>query len=511
MRGLLRRGTVKSIDILDAMGNLDDECILNAKKENRSVKKGKTIKFFMVFSIAIMIFAVFALVYPGREEKKHGAERGVTYTSYVGPVFPLTAMDKVNSVTAGRNVNYDFLSYDVSQKNRICYADASVVTDSYVLTNTEEEDISFTALYPFTGEFGMDNNFFPEISIDGSRVTAGLYVGQYTGKFDMPESGEVKAVSLSSWDKYAKLLEDGIYQTTAFDAVPSLDRKVTVYCISDYSYTEDDRADNPTLELIFDLDYSKTTVFTINTDGGTDDSENKLCTRRISGIRYNADAPQGYDEPQNAYIILLGEDAMGCSLQGYREKECLEWQKLDDLRAKITKYESTLGEMLKLQIEEYSSDYMINNRYNTEERLYDLTAEGLTEYGLLSNYSIKYCTTGDLEEVCNAANMLDRIMYLSFDVTIPAKSSVRVNARMYKRASEDVGGDNTTRDGYDMVTQLGSNMFFTSQSASITNYENIEIISQNFGFNLEKGITSVKLDMDREYYWMDIKQKTTAE
>lgn len=502
---------MKSIDILDAMGTLDDECILNAKKEDKPVKKGKRITFFTSFCVAIAVLVGVSVLCFLREDNVGGAERGATYMSYVGPVFPLTMRDNTNGITAERNVNYDFLCYDISQKNRVCYADASLVTDSYVLTNTTDSDITFTALYPFTGEISMENIFFPEISIDGNRAGTDLHIGKYTGEFEASENGVVKKVSLSSWDRYVKLLADGTYQATAFDAFPALDQKVTVYRIGNYSYTDDNMAGNPTIEVSFEVDYSKTTVFTINTDGGTDDGEHKLCIRKISGIRYNSDAPQGDKEHADAYIILLGEDASGYSVQGYREDECHEWQKLEDLLAKVTKYESTLGEMLRLQIKEYSSAYVMSNRYNTEEMIYNFGAEVLNEYGLLSNYTVKYCSTGDLGEVCSAANMLDRMMYLSFDVTIPAKSSVRVNARMYKRASEDARGDNTPRDGYDMVTQLGSNLSFTSQSASITNYGNIEIISQNFGFDLEKGITSVKLDMDKKYYWMDIIQKTTAE
>ena len=42
-----------------------------------------------------------------------------------------------------------------------------------------------------------------------------------------------------------------------------------------------------------------------------------------------------------------------------------------------------------------------------------------------------------------------------------------------------------------LVTALGSNLTFTKQSAAIKGYGEIEIVRQNFGFDLERGITQV--------------------
>jgi hypothetical protein len=56
-----------------------------------------------------------------------------------------------------------------------------------------------------------------------------------------------------------------------------------------------------------------------------------------------------------------------------------------------------------------------------------------------------------------------------------------------------------------MVTSLGSNIAFTVQSASISNYDTIEIVRQNFGFDLTAGVTKVDLVMDEPHYYLEVR------
>ena len=63
-------------------------------------------------------------------------------------------------------------------------------------------------------------------------------------------------------------------------------------------------------------------------------------------------------------------------------------------------------------------------------------------------------------------------------------------------------------EGYDFVTRLGSTLDFTSQTASLTNADSIEVTSQNFGFDLENDVTEVTLDLAQEHYYLEIRPKT---
>ena len=58
-----------------------------------------------------------------------------------------------------------------------------------------------------------------------------------------------------------------------------------------------------------------------------------------------------------------------------------------------------------------------------------------------------------------------------------------------------------------MVTELGSNLSFTKQTAMISNIESIEIIEQNFGFDPENGITVVELDLTEPHYYLEVREK----
>ena len=102
----------------------------------------------------------------------------------------------------------------------------------------------------------------------------------------------------------------------------------------------------------------------------------------------------------------------------------------------------------------------------------------------------------------------DRVLYLVFPVTVPAGGSVKVECGFWKAPSFDFacsGSENAGLQGYDLVTRLGSSLDFTRQSAALVNTGNVEITGQDFGFDLEGGVTSVELDLEREHYYLEIR------
>ena len=135
-----------------------------------------------------------------------------------------------------------------------------------------------------------------------------------------------------------------------------------------------------------------------------------------------------------------------------------------------------------------------------------LAAELLESYGQIGTTPVERYDTGMLEDIFSAVYTNNRVIYLSFEVTIPAGESITVEAVMTKDASIDYIGNDKDKDGYDMATKLGSNLTFTQQTASISRYEQIEIVNQNFGFDIQNGITTVPLDLDQEHYWMQVRK-----
>ena len=56
-----------------------------------------------------------------------------------------------------------------------------------------------------------------------------------------------------------------------------------------------------------------------------------------------------------------------------------------------------------------------------------------------------------------------------------------------------------------MVTGLGNNLIFTEQTASLEDRGQIEIVRQNFGFDIENGVNEVELDMEEPHYYLEVR------
>ncbi len=115
-----------------------------------------------------------------------------------------------------------------------------------------------------------------------------------------------------------------------------------------------------------------------------------------------------------------------------------------------------------------------------------------------------------LDDVFMESLHLDRVLYEAFPVTIPAGDSVMVTAVMKKEPSYDYYGAGSWSvgvTGYDMVTQLGTGLEFTDVTARLQNVEKLDILSQKCGFDLQQGITEVKLDVAEEHYQIIFSEK----
>ncbi|HCS73051.1 MAG TPA: hypothetical protein DIW17_04160 [Clostridiales bacterium] len=58
---------------------------------------------------------------------------------------------------------------------------------------------------------------------------------------------------------------------------------------------------------------------------------------------------------------------------------------------------------------------------------------------------------------------------------------------------------------HDIVTRLGSNLNINKLTAELTSVEQIEIVRQNYGFDLGQGINKVELDLAEEHYYLEIR------
>ncbi len=431
-------------------------------------------------------------------------EEGENYDRYAGPVLPLTLLDAEDGITAQRTVTFDFalnttladLGYYVPQDN---------VEDCYVLTNETDEALTITALYPFIGTFSDET--IPTLTIDGERAETTLYSGACCGAFLASIGGDATETpnlnSPSSWSEYQALLEDGSYLRAALDGYTALEESVVVYVFTDAEINGNDTGIAPTLDVEYTIDVDKTTVLSYNFTGAAYDDESGSCHRSFF-IQSGGD--------RTYYLIVIGDDLDGYTIQGYRDGGCDEGEEIDGVTANVTRYETTLGEIMYEITQDYYNELLAcndevadHNVINSEislEMYYCEVCRLYAEYGPGSDNPTDRLDSL-LGEICGQ----QRIMYQSFSVTIPAGESVVISIAQYKASSCDYtySADSGDVHGYDLTTQIGSNLNFTAQYVALANTDTIEIVSQNFGFDTVNGITFVALSLLEEHYYLNIR------
>ena len=312
--------------------------------------------------------------------------------------------------------------------------------------------------------------------------------------------------ALNSWRAYKALLEGGEYLEQALGDYPALDTPVTVYEFSDFAAPHD-KYQAATQAVSFSIDEAATRVLTYGFNGG----------EWGEGFRrYSYFVPDGKrHEPKVKLLIVLGEDIGDYTLQGYQDGGCYPGEEIEGVSCTVTRRTATLDAVLELVCRDcmegydiYGEGWVTEDGPVTFEMYRRAAAELLTRYGLLSGASMDRYADGRLDDMVMETLWQDRVLYLVFPVTVPAGGSVKVECGFWKAPSFDFacsGSENAGLQGYDLVTRLGSSLDFTRQSAALVNTGNVEITGQDFGFDLEGGVTSVELDLEREHYYLEIR------
>lgn len=304
----------------------------------------------------------------------------------------------------------------------------------------------------------------------------------------------------------------GSYFADAFAKSEHLDQPVTVYKLSDLTDGAGEY-EAATLCMSYKYNPEKTSIMTWGFNGGG--------TRVDTGDDYRdffiQEGIRKADQDVK-YFIAVGDDIESYELQGYLDGSCTPGEEIDDASAVVTREEMDMGELLR-EICQIRYDAIMDNDYGGDanryfdshisfDMYYQAVVKHFTVYGPTGTEPKERYEMGRLDEIVDETAYHNRILYLGFEVTIPAGSGVEVNIEQFKNASFDFhcsGSENVGIDGYDMVTSLGSNLAFTGQIASISNYAAVEIVRQNFGFDLAGGITRVELDKNEPHYYLEVR------
>ena len=544
---------MKSDELLDVIGEAKDEYVQDVR--NAKVKKipgwakwTSAIAACLVLTIGVSLF--FGGMGGNAGAGGSGHEDGSTFMSYAGPVFPLTLREENAAISADRTVTMDFAPWvpvwisneeEAASRTNLTEAEKQdvldtynewypeggryqssghiLVSDTYTLSNQSTEDQTIRILYPFASSLNGLSENRPTITINEEAINTELHAGSYAGTFQgawenwaetHENPGSLNLQYIESWEGYEALLSDGSYLERALEDYPDLSHiPVIVYKFTDaWGPAEDDDAGipNPSIRIMFEMDYDKTNVLSYGFHSGSNDRENGIMGR---GFSIREEGERWYGNPY--YLIVIGDDVQNMTSQGYVTGG---WDTKNEVESgvTITRTESDLESALREAASFYYGEMTdVQNYVETDpeygfEMYYGLLKEHLLAYGVLSEKEIDRYASGWIEELDIVG--VDRVFWLEAEITIPAGESVTLTAAFEKEPSFDFTCADTANkgiSGYDMVTALGSNLLFTQQTACLEDRGQIEIVRQNFGFDLENGIKEVILDLSVPHYYLEVK------
>lgn len=484
--------------LLDCLGELREEVLSEAAKEAESKKKRRAGLFIaLAASLAVAVLGARLLI-PALLGARVGTSEGTdpprsgpgTYMVYPGPVFPLTLGEPDDDLTAERRVTLDFSPWAEEE-----YAPDILVTDTAVLTNPTGRDKTVTVLYPFASDLQDLGKRRPTLTADGVALDYALhtwgYVGGYEGAWKGTIGGDENVGSLNmnypdSWEDFRDALADGSYLTSALaDAFPDLSGvPVTVYEIAPGETVPEG---DYTLSLA--LDYAKTTVLNRGAHGWSRSSEKGTMELKFYVNNRDSVAYQN-GEDGSGLLIAVGEDLTDLSVSS----EGVE----------VRRYASNLEDALRAYAEEELSWYDGRDGGADFETAFGLYKLWLVTDGPLGESPAQRYDTGNLN--CHDMSAFHRVFYAEARVTVPAGGSVAVTAVLRRGAHFSYFPDRRHRDcyEYELTTHLGSNLNWTAQTAALEDRGLIEIVRQNFGFDIAAGKKTVPLT--EELYYLEARR-----
>lgn len=393
------------------------------------------------------------------------------FTSYEGPVLPLTAVEGGQELEISRDISLEIDS-------------VLHFSDQYTLENPTDEDITFTAAYPFVGS--LSELAVPCAYVDGEAADAQLHCGPYSGWFTSVSADQDQRWNIAraeGFEDYRSLLEDGSYAEMAFVGNYDLSQPVTIYCFETTGTNEQHAA---TIAVSMNLN-SDTTVLTYGFNGWSRDD--------------NGDTTVSYFISEGSKLrmmLVLGQDIGDFTLQGYENGACEPGTELDEISAEWTRQETTLGEALMA----IAGEHQVYDQELFTEALADM----LLNYGALADHPAERYTDGYMDMLVNDTKSVDRVFYQTVEVTVPAGGSVTLTFEGEKEPSFNYydTGDVTLR-GYELATTLGSSLSFVRQTALLETARDLVVEQDDFGFDLDADSSEVTLDVNRDRYGLVIR------
>ena len=417
-----------------------------------------------------------------------------------GPLMPMTLAQENSAITAQRDMTYGFSNVTKASNGFV------KIHDKYILTNTSDIEQKVTLVYPYLGTIlDMNEENRPKLLVDGNSVTTDIVSGKYYGS-DGFGYEQLLSFGLTTDDMESVIgnVSDHVSASTIDKTL--WDKKVVVYEFSDVKC-----GGNP----------SEYGVYAVKIKA---DDYKDIYFENISGVTYHDgymyvgfDAKDVLDGETPRIIFMDGKEPMECIGQGYSCMEFYDEYKVDDVSANMTKKEIAFGEVF----EEVVRTNSVAKFWGEDRPLSEQEQKIFLEFAAqIVADVVKRNDSGDemSDMAAYFSNSLSNMVYYAYtgttlflvksEVTIPAGGSVNVIYTYDKQGQHDCTYpelDFLDCYGYENAINMGTNVTYTSQVANIVEQDNIEIIDQNYKFDLNTGVNSVKLALDVEKYYMVVR------
>ncbi len=402
-----------------------------------------------------------------------------SFSSYAGPVLQLTLGEETDAVAARRQLTY-------SLTPGIWRQDLEVV-DGYSLTNASEEDVTLTVYYPFVGT--LSDLTTPSLTLDGEELAENnLLAGAVI--WHQGSEGDLGGDYASDWEDYQAALEDGSYLAQAIAGVGELTGTVTVYWLqnADCSAAE---GENPTLQFSAAIDPEATACFSYGMNGSQWDNETG-----VFGSSFSVDE-EDFESSSLHCVILWGEDVTDYTLQGYENGGCYEGMETE-VTATVLREETTWAELLPRLLEDYFSRNPLEGGASEE-----LVAAAAAQWISENRWAVGMLDYDGMSEILSGA----RVFWLEAEVTVPAGETVTLEAHLTQTASYNYADYSDSLLGFDLLLGAGSNLTVTETAVTLaTPYgtRDWDIYAQNYGFDLEGGVSTVTLEGEEVHYYLEL-------
>lgn len=474
--------------LFDLLGGLDEAVIEKAGPSSKRppIHYRRYAGIAACFAVMFLSFSLFPRA--GCGSSGGGRRDAEKYMSYFGPVLPLASMQQVPQLETARKLTFDFAApFENEQQAHDEMGQRIKVQDEYTLKNTSDVDCTVELIYPFAGSPLDEADRLPAITKDGEPMTVQLLSG-VRSKDEDSDGGD--------WVEFGK---NNALQK-ALTPPQNLGRGI-VYTVTGNPAPNDDLHHELRAEITADWSRSGWWGYGLSSIAGSEGTYRLALQWTKSG-----------ETPRPAYIIAVGDDFEKIQLLGKSWEEDVRTAKDDpNVTGNVTRQETDLDALLAQLGKEYLRQRQDAYWGLAEEEWEPLFMECLRrDAGSFPHYDGEPISDTLCEKTLEDLFMEScgrRLFAARFEITIPAGRSVQIKAEFVRDGSYDFVGEKQNEWGYDLLTRFDGNLSIPSQTLTLQNTQDVQLVRDNCGFDLENGKNTVTLDPETVLYELAVRRK----